>query len=119
MSTSSRYPSFIRPALLPGLLGGVCLVVAVAVTGSDWFTLFRYVVSILALIVAVFAYQGRAFWWLFGLVPIAVLWNPILPIDIDPALWPLAHLVAAAIFIASGILIKVPVKDDSGRGSRQ
>ena len=81
--------------------------VAVAVIGSDWFTLFRYLISILALIICVFAVQAKQWWWLIGLVPITVVWNPVLPLDFNLLLWQVLHLAAAVIFVAAGILIKV------------
>ncbi|ARJ05563.1 hypothetical protein DVJ78_10705 [Humibacter sp. BT305] len=108
MSTRQTTPAFTRPALAPGLLGAVVLMAFVAVVDSDWFTLGRYLVSILALIMCVFALQARQWWWLLGLVPIAVVWNPVLPIDLDTLVFQALHIAAAAVFVASGILIKVP-----------
>lgn len=108
MTARQTTPSFTRPALAPGLLGAIALLAFVAVIDSDWFTIARYVVSILALIVCVFAVQARQWWWLIGLVPIAIVWNPVLPIDLDTLVFQALHIVAAAVFVASGLLIKVP-----------
>ena len=107
--SSARYPSRSRrTALVPSLLAVVALLIGVALIASDGFTVIRYVVSILALIVAVFAWQARQWWWLIGLVPIAVLWNPVLPITLGiPDLWLGLQYVAALVFIACGVLIKV------------
>ena len=73
--------------------------------------------SIFALIVAVFAWQAGQWWWLVPLVAIAVLWNPVLPIELGQAeLWMALQYVAAAVFIAAGILIKVvDSSDDKGK----
>ena len=110
--SSARYPSQSRrTALVPSLLAVVALLIGVALITSDGFTVIRFIVSILALVVAVFAWQSRQWWWIIGLVPIAVLWNPVLPIDLGlPDLWLALHYVAAIVFIAAGILIKVPDK---------
>jgi hypothetical protein len=108
MSTRQTTPAFSRPALAPGLLGAVVLMAFVTVIDSDWFTLARYLISILALIMCVFAIQARQWWWLIGLVPIAVVWNPVLPIALDTFLFQALHIAAAAVFVVSGILIKVP-----------
>ncbi|GGF25112.1 DUF6804 family protein [Subtercola lobariae] len=107
--TTSRYPTFTRTALAPGLLGAIALLAAVAVIDSGWFTLLEYVISILALIVCVFAWQAKQWWWIIGLVPIAVIWNPVWPLDFDPPVWYAFHLAAAVIFVAAGLLIKIPV----------
>jgi hypothetical protein len=107
--TNSRYPTFTRTALAPGLIGAIALLAAVAVIDSGWFTILQYVISILALIVCVFAWQAKQWWWLIGLIPIAVIWNPVWPLDFDPPVWYAFHLAAAVIFVAAGLLIKIPV----------
>ena len=112
--TSARYPSRTRrTAIVPAILATIALLAGVALIDGDGFTVIRYVVSILALIVAVFAWQARQWWWLVGLVPIAVLWNPIFPIDLGmPELWLGLQYLAALVFIAAGILVKVTEKSD-------
>lgn len=108
MSASYPTPPFRRTALAPAILGVIALLAGVALIESDAFTIIRYVVSILALIVAVFAWQAGQWWWLIALVPIAVLWNPVFPIAIpSDDVWLGLQYVASILFIASGILIKV------------
>ncbi|MEF2978156.1 DUF6804 family protein [Subtercola sp. YIM 133946] len=106
---ASRYPTYTRTALAPGLLGAIALLAAVAVIDSGWFTILQYVISILALIICVFAWQARQWWWIIGLVPIAVIWNPVWPLHFDAPVWYAFHLAAAVVFVASGLLIKIPV----------
>ncbi|MCS5715020.1 hypothetical protein NVV95_10700 [Herbiconiux sp. CPCC 205716] len=108
MSARQTTPDFTRPALAPGLLGAIALVAFLAVIGDDgWFTVARFVIAILALIMLVFAVQAKQWWWLPPLAAIAVLWNPVLPIDLPLIGWQIAHGVGAIVFIASGLLIKV------------
>ena len=96
---------------MPSLLAVVALLIGVVLIAGEGFTVIRYVVSILALIVAVFAWQARQWWWIIVLAPIAVLWNPVVPIDLGmPDLWLGLQYVAAIVFIVCGILIKVPDK---------
>jgi hypothetical protein len=106
---SASYPSRQRrTALIPSLVAVVALLIGVALIDSDGFTVIRYIVSIFAAIVAVFGWQARQWWWLVGLVPIVVLWNPVVPIDLGiPELWLGSQYVAALVFIAAGILIRV------------
>ena len=116
MSSASYPTKSRRTALVPSLLAVVALLIGVALIESDGFIVIRYVVSILALIVAVFAWQARQWWWIIGLAPIAVLWNPVLPIDLgQPDRWLGLQYVAALVFIASGILITVTEKDSTAR----
>jgi len=99
-------PAYNRAALAPGILGALVLLFGLAF--ADWYTYVEYAVCILALILCVFSWQAKSRWWLAGLIPIAVLWNPIFPVPgLTPAL-PLLSLAAAAVFVAAGILIKIP-----------
>lgn len=109
---SAQYPTMARrTALVPALLATMALLIGSALITSDAFTVIRFIVSIFALIVAVFAWQAGQWWWMIALAPIAVLWNPVLPIDIPlPDVWLGLQFAAAAIFIAAGILIKVTDK---------
>jgi len=109
---SASYPTRRRrTALIPAVLVTIVLLAGAALIESDTFTVIRYVVSIFALIVAVFAWQARQWWWLIGLVPIAVLWNPVIPIELGlPDLWLGLQYVAALVFVAAGILIRVDDK---------
>ena len=109
---SASYPNPARrTALAPAILAAIALLGGVAFIEGDGFLVFRFIVSILALIVAVFAWQAGQWWWLLGLAPIAVLWNPVFPIDLGvPDVWLGLQYVAAIVFIAAGILVKVPDK---------
>ena len=101
-----------RTALVPALLAVVALLIGVALIASDGFIVIQFIVSIFALIVSVFAWQARQWWWVVPLAAIAVLWNPVYPIDLaQPDLWLGLQYVAAAVFIAAGILIKVVDSD--------
>ena len=86
-------------------------VLGLALLGSDTYTVIRFVVSILALIIAVFAWQAKHWWWIIPFVAIAVLWNPVLPIDVASAdLWLGLQYIAVVIFMSAGILIRVADK---------
>lgn len=109
-------PSFARLALAPGLLGAIVLIAALALIGSaDWYIWVRYIAAILALIMCVFAWQAKAFWWLIGLVPIAVVFNPVWPLPIPDIGLSIAHLAGAVIFVAAGVSIKVPTEGKDER----
>ena len=105
-------PTFTRSALAPGLLGAIALLGGLALLDSESFVIIRYVVSILALIICVFAIQSKAWLWLIGLVPIAVLWNPVVVIELSGQGWVSAQFIAALVFIVVGVRTKVPVHRD-------
>lgn len=112
-SDQSRQPEFSRAALAPGLLGAIALMAGLALLETDWFVVILFAASILALILCVYAVTARAFWWLVGLVPIAVLWNPILPLSLEGQGWQFLQLAGALVFIAAGFKIKVPVNSET------
>ena len=116
---SASYPSPARrTALVPSIIAVLALLVGVVFIDSDGFTVIRFIVSIFALIVAVFAWQSRQWWWLPLLAGIAVLWNPVLPIELNlPDVWLGLQYGAAIVFLAAGILIKVI--DTSGSSGRR
>jgi hypothetical protein len=116
-SPRDRYgrPAFRRTALAPGLLAGIALLVGTALIESDAFIIFRYIAAIFALIVAVFAFQARHWWWIPFLAAIAVIWNPVWPLDVSGPLWVGAQYVAIIVFVVAGVLIKVRVKPEDSR----
>jgi len=109
-------PEFLRPALAPGLLGAVVLSVGAFLLDSGGFTVVRYAVSILALIVLVFAWRGRTWWALPLLAAVAVLWNPVVVVPLDGQPWAAMQFAAAVVFVVAGVRIKVP-NAEAGRGS--
>ena len=115
MPATDRYPTRRRrTAIIPAVLAAIALLAGLALLDTDGYLVIRFVVSILALIVAVFACQARQWWWLVGLAPIAVLWNPVFPIDLgDDALWSALHYVAVIVFLVAGILIRVDEKPEA------
>lgn len=117
----SRYPAapqFSRSALAPGLLGGIVLLAGLALIGTSWSVYVLYAAAILALILCVFAWQGRQWWWLIGLIPLAVLWNPVWPITFPDLVWRLMQLAGTVVFVASGISIKVPLHPEKADNPR-
>ncbi|CAN5169910.1 hypothetical protein BH09ACT1_BH09ACT1_26340 [soil metagenome] len=111
----TSYPTseFRRSALAPGILGAIVLFGGLALLDSTGgFLIIRFAVAIIALIQCVFCWQAKQWWWIIGLGAIAIVWNPIWPFDFHGQVWVGAQFVAAAIFIASGILVKIRNPDD-------
>lgn len=104
-------PAFTRPALAPGLLGAIVLLAGLALLHSGWFVPVRFVVTILALVMCVFALRGRVWWAFPPLAAIAVLWNPVVVLPIDDRPWQAFQFLAALAMVITGIVIRVPVED--------
>jgi hypothetical protein len=102
MSPQAAKVTYARMALAPGVLGAIVLLAGLALVGNSWYIGVLYVTAILALIICVFAAQAKQFWWYIGLIPVAVIWNPVWPIPIDDLPLRLLHIVGAAFFISVG-----------------
>ncbi|GAA1534825.1 membrane protein YdbS with pleckstrin-like domain [Microbacterium ginsengiterrae] len=103
---ASPTPQTQRNALAPGLLAAIALFLSPLFTQGLVETIILFVVAILALIVAWFAWQARQWWWTVVFAAVAVVWNPVYPFGFDGWIWTGAQFVAALVFIAAGILIK-------------
>lgn len=103
---ASPTPQTQRNALAPALLAAIALFLSPLFTEGIMATIILFLVPILALIVAWFAWQARQWWWTVVFVAIAVIWNPVYPFGFTGWAWTGAQFVAALAFIAAGILVK-------------
>lgn len=111
MTRSDRSVSQVqRNALAPGLLAAIALFLAPLLIGGEWFLLIRFVVAILAVIVAWFAWQARQWWWVPVFAAIAVLWNPIFPFEFSGPVWIAAQPIAAVVFLVAGATIRTTAR---------
>lgn len=115
MAKKQEEPQLIRPGIVPGLAGVTAMFIGMGVYGSEWYITVLFVISILAAILAVFAWN----WndpkkWVFlpAFAAIAIFWNPIVRLTdgITPGIqwWMLVQTAAAAVFFLGGFLIKTP-----------
>lgn len=118
--STSRYgkkpdPGYRRLALAPGLIAALALLIGVTTLDEGPFVVVRFIAAIFAAIVLVFAVQARQWWWLPLFAAIAVLWQPVWVIPVEPVWWQAAQYVAALVFLVAGWLIKVPIPAEQRR----
>lgn len=106
--TQKKRIPVIRPGLPPAILGALCLLVALALIGTDYYLYVRYAVSVLALIFAVISVQYRKWWWALPVLPLAVLWNPAWPLSFTDQTWQLLIFLGSAAFLVVGICLRSP-----------
>jgi len=114
----AELPPFTRPALAPSLIAAIVLLACVAIVDSSAFVFARWGVTVLALIVLVFTVRGRAWWAAVLMAAVAVCWNPLAVVEIPGQVWAALQLVAAALFIVVGIVVKVPRETAASSASR-
>lgn len=99
-----------RNAFAPGILAAIACLAGTALIGQDFYLAIRFIISILAIIVGWFALQAGQWWWAPVMLAIAIVWNPLYPLPLSGPLWVAAHVVAAAVFVVAGALIKTERK---------
>ncbi|KQM15946.1 hypothetical protein ASF83_08500 [Plantibacter sp. Leaf171] len=104
--TPAPAPFALRPALIPGILGAVALMLGLALLELDAFTIVRFVVSILALIMAVFAWQAKQPLWMIPTLLVAIVWNPVIPFPFSGIPWVIAQFLGGVVLVAVGILLE-------------
>jgi len=104
--TSAAPQGSFRPVILPGMLLAAALVVGLTTQHLGTATFMRYLICVLAGIVAVMAFQAKSWWWLPPIAAIVVLWNPVYPFAFGGTVWDGAHVVAAAVALAAGIFVR-------------
>lgn len=97
-----------RPAFLPAIIAAAALLSSIALLGNEWYYAVRFIVAILALIVAWFAAQAKQWWWTVVFAVVAIVWNPVYPIPFEGPWWIAAHIGVAVLFAIAGALIRVP-----------
>lgn len=100
--------AFQRNALAPGILAAIACLGGIALIGHEYYLVIQFIIAILAVIIGWFAAQARQWVWLPVMMLIAVLWNPVYPFAFDGPWWIGVHIIAAAIFLAAGAVIKTP-----------
>jgi hypothetical protein len=84
------------------------LLACIVLVDNGVFLFVRMAVTVLALICLVFAARGRSVLGIVLTALIAIAWNPVVTLPIPGQLWAALQVVAAAAFVAVGILVKVP-----------
>lgn len=101
-------PQLQRNALVPSVLAAIALIISPLPLFAEGTgrTIILFIVAILALIVAWFALQAAQWWWTIVFVAVAVVWNPVFPLALDPAVWVAGSIIGALAFVTAGALVK-------------
>jgi lysylphosphatidylglycerol synthetase-like protein (DUF2156 family) len=95
-----------RPVLLPAVLAGVLLLIAVAPLEYGFYTALRIAVTAAAIWVAVAAVRSRQVGWAVVAAALAILFNPLIPVWLSKGVWIPIDLVGAALMIFAGVFVR-------------
>lgn len=94
-----------RPALTPAAVAAFLLLIALAPLPLGYYTFMRWGVTVAAIAMCTVAYKGNQGTWLFLLIPIAILFNPISPVYMTRESWAPFDVIAAAALLLAGARI--------------
>lgn len=94
-----------RPALAPAVVAAILLLIALAPLPLGYYTFMRWAVTVAAIAMCALAHKGNQGGWLFLLIPIAILFNPISPVYMTRAYWAPFDVIAAAALLLAGARI--------------
>jgi len=98
-----------RPHLASALVVAFLLLIATLDLPYGYYTFLRWVTCGMAAFTAFMGYQWEAKWvvWLF--IPVAILFNPFVPIYLTKEIWQPIDLVCAILFGISALMLKSPL----------
>lgn len=101
-------PQLQRNALVPSVIAAIALIVSPLPLFAEGLgrTIILFIVAILALIVAWFALQAAQWWWTIVFVAVAVVWNPVFPLALDPVVWVVGSIAGALAFVTAGAVVR-------------
>lgn len=85
----------------------VMLLLAIPDLPYGYYTLLRWVVTASAIFLVYVASRLENKFWLFLMVIIALLFNPIVPIHLDKETWIIIDFVVAVLFLISIFKVKI------------
>ena len=92
-----------KTATIIGAAAAALLIIGLGPLPIGYYTLLRWAVCIAAVWIAVLAAQNGKSGWLFVLVPLAILFNPITPVYLmTRAAWAPWNIAAAVILAVCG-----------------
>ena len=84
------------------IIAGIMLLLAIpSIWPYGYFQILRWIVTGTAVYNGYIAHKIHNGFWLWTMIIIAVLFNPIAPIHLDKEIWMIIDLVTASLFITS------------------
>lgn len=92
----------VYPAAAPAAIGAIALFLAILEMPYEFYVLLRVAVPAMAIWICTIASGQKKTGWIGVFAMAAVLWNPLIPIEMPRSAWVLPDLVGAALFAAAG-----------------
>jgi hypothetical protein len=96
----------LKPALPTAGIAVLLLIVAIAPMPLGYYTFMRWGVTIAAITICFIANRSGQQTWLYALIPLAVLFNPIAPVYLTRQIWLPFDIIAACVLGVAGSQIR-------------
>lgn len=84
------------------ILAGIMLLLAIpSIWPYSYYQILRWVVAIVAGYNAYLAYESKQNGWVFIMVAIAILFNPIAPVHLEKSTWTIFNLITSILMFYS------------------
>lgn len=95
------------PTLLRALayVGAGLSVLALANMPYGFYTFLRLALTIVAVVLAVQSHRLQQQGWMWVMIAIAVVWNPLVPVFLDRSVWSVLNIVAAILLAWGGSML--------------
>ena len=99
-----------RPHLIPCAIAAVMLLLAIRSWPYAYYQCLRVVVCAVAVFVVYKSMGWRISWPVFVFVPIAIMFNPLVPLHLSRPTWQGVDIAACAAFTVVSLLIEKPIR---------
>ncbi len=93
-----------RPTVIPHLVAAGMLILSLGSLPYGYYRLLRWVVFGSAVYGGWLAYEGRGRWLLGFFIPVALLFNPLIPIHLTRQGWAPIDVIVGALFLIVALI---------------
>ena len=103
------------PHVIPAVVASVMLLIAVAPLPYGYYQFLRWIICGISIYIAYKSYDWGKKWAVWIFAPVAILFNPLIPIHLSKEIWQTIDLFCALLFSLSLLLLREPDVDSSNQ----
>lgn len=106
-----------KSALPLGIVGATLSIIALGDLPYGYYTFLRIAITTIAILLSVAAVKTGDKGWLWVLVPIGIVWNPLIPVFLSRETWAGLNLLAALMLVLAGAYLSKAARTTSSRAT--
>jgi hypothetical protein len=92
----------VYPAVVPAIIGGFFLLVGWLGAPYEFYVVLRWAVTAMAIWMSTIASGQKRTYWVVAFTCVALLFNPIIPLNMTREFWILPDMIGAVLFATAG-----------------